>query len=87
MPSTGVTTVLLGTVLGAAGHKAKAQAYRSCILRAFHYPPWAAAVCVSASAPPEEPGRLQAELRNQISQASAFSLVPTGHGEFIKAAR
>lgn len=34
-------------------------------------------MCVSASTPGEEPGRLQAELRNQISQASA---VPCPHG-------
>lgn len=54
----------------------EAWGFGPCSLRAFHDPRWPAAICVSASAPSEEPGRLQAELRNQISQASAFPSSP-----------
>jgi hypothetical protein len=61
--------------IGSIGYKEKACGAWS--PGAFHYPAWLAAICVSASTPWEEPGRLQAELRNQISQASAVPLSPS----------
>lgn len=61
---------------GSIGTQRKARTCRSCSPRAVHYPLWLAAICVSASTPWEESGRLQAELRNQISQASAFPSSP-----------